>query len=494
MEFSQKEEATYDLLVNTKVGEIKQLKYEMCRPKKKGKSVLKKEKEREEKEEEQDMVVGGCVPEYATPKPRIQNYALPRDHSEPLPLPPDNNDDLYDVPYSNQASAEEQNVGHQLTTNDPAGPVPVPRVPVVPESPGGPSPPKGVSLPIPRRTLPPPRRLPAPHRKAPPPPTTLSTPAPTGTNIQTSSSPPAASKNYEPWSWRQQNYESWTPLFKPTSSNPVVATTDVGPPPSGPPPKPPTQALAPSMPCASAPSPRPPSHLNITAFAPAPGLVQPSQRQPSSQSVSFSSTSTPSEQHPLPLPPPVLPCPERPVLPCPIQTPQKPAIQHGVQQNSNPPPPAAVQNPVSISQQLSTSHATLSLPSSASSMPLSVSSSSSTSTSSLQQPNYEPWHWRRKLKEEEGEEEVGDFGKHLLTRSITSYSSNSFSSLPYSRFTVEVSFPPRLPPPPSEAAYSSPPTLMMSRFVNLGSLKKRFYLGQMDQQIWVSGVVSNFYK
>jgi len=23
-----------------------------------------------------------------------------------------------------------------------------------------------------------------------------------------------------------------------------------------------------------------------------------------------------------------------------------------------------------------------------------------------QQPNYEPWHWRRKLKEEEGEEEV----------------------------------------------------------------------------------------
>lgn len=62
MEFSSKEEATYDLLVNTKVGEIKQLKYEMCRPKKKGKAGQK---------EEQDKV--GGAPAYATPKPRVQN-------------------------------------------------------------------------------------------------------------------------------------------------------------------------------------------------------------------------------------------------------------------------------------------------------------------------------------------------------------------------------------------------------------------------------------
>ena len=37
MEFSKKEESTYDVLVNP--PQLKQLKYEMCRPKRKGKKV-----------------------------------------------------------------------------------------------------------------------------------------------------------------------------------------------------------------------------------------------------------------------------------------------------------------------------------------------------------------------------------------------------------------------------------------------------------------------
>ena len=112
MEFSQKEEATYDLLVNTKVGEIKQLKYEMCRPKKKGKTVLKKctVEEEDHKEEKQD------IPAYAIPKPRVQNYALPRDHSQPLPLPQETNSELYSVPYEDEAAVQQLN---SLTFNNP---------------------------------------------------------------------------------------------------------------------------------------------------------------------------------------------------------------------------------------------------------------------------------------------------------------------------------------------------------------------------------------
>jgi len=380
MEFSQKEEATYDLLVNTKVGEIKQLKYEMCRPKKKGKAVAQKK--------EQEKVK---PPAYATPKPRIQNYSLPRDHSEPLPLPLDNSEELYDVPYATLGSEEGhtkgQNIGHQLsslTTNDPPPSSEI-RVsetgaPRVLGEGGVAGVPKVASSPIPRRTLPPPRRLPTPHRKAPPPPSTQPP------NDQNS---PAASKNYEPWSWRQQNYESWTPLFKATSNNPVVVTTDVGPPPSIPPPRPPTQVPATSAPCASVPSLTPPCHVTPAAFTPAPSSAK---TQPPSQSSTLSS-STPFQQPSLPLPPPSLPGQKSSVL---TTTPTLIPLNPGVQQNVN--PPALVQNPNNNLQQTSSSPTPSSTPSS--------TALASSSSSSMQQPNYEPWNWRRMLKEEEGEEEV----------------------------------------------------------------------------------------
>merc|ERR1711962_414063 len=175
-----------------KVGEIKQLKYEMCRPKKKGKTVLKKGtvEEKDHKEEKQD------IPAYAIPKPRVQNYALPRDHSQPLPLPQETNSELYSVPYEDEAAVQQLN---SLTFNNPRpitqNRVPETEVPDTPEATGIPgdvqakeaSAPKAATTPTPRRTLPPPRRLPTPHRKAPPPPSAPAPPPPSTNESQTTS-------------------------------------------------------------------------------------------------------------------------------------------------------------------------------------------------------------------------------------------------------------------------------------------------------------------